>query len=152
MCTTTQVITVLDGVIHCLLGYSLSFRELPAKGAYDEEIYEGGIPRVIVLGYDRLPIQPVAPPSSDYIPGPEDPQTPPVPQDKDEREPMFVHAHDPAYVPEPIYPAYIPSEDDPEFPAEEQSLPPIDSPTAESPGICVLSPGTRGDPRGVRGE
>ncbi|GJV67979.1 hypothetical protein Tco_1483488 [Tanacetum coccineum] len=28
---------------------------------------------VIVLGYDGLPIQPVAPPSPDYIPGPEDP-------------------------------------------------------------------------------
>ncbi|GKB83143.1 hypothetical protein Tco_0950038, partial [Tanacetum coccineum] len=27
---------------------------------------------------------PVAPPSPDYIPGPEDPQTPPVPQDEDE--------------------------------------------------------------------
>ncbi|GKC59038.1 hypothetical protein Tco_1086636 [Tanacetum coccineum] len=48
-------------------------------GADDEEISEGGIPRVIVLGYDGLPIQPVAPPSPDYIPGPEDPQTPPVP-------------------------------------------------------------------------
>ncbi|GJZ16496.1 hypothetical protein Tco_0552173 [Tanacetum coccineum] len=32
-------------------------------GADDEEISEGGIPRVIVLGYDGLPIQPVAPPS-----------------------------------------------------------------------------------------
>ncbi|GJZ01527.1 hypothetical protein Tco_0519488 [Tanacetum coccineum] len=53
-------------------------------GDDDEEISEGGIPRVIVLGYDRLPIQPVAPPSPDYIPGPEDPQTPPVPQDEDE--------------------------------------------------------------------
>ncbi|GJU60310.1 hypothetical protein Tco_1238076 [Tanacetum coccineum] len=31
LCITTQVITVLDGVIHCLLGYLLSFRELPAK-------------------------------------------------------------------------------------------------------------------------
>ncbi|GKE77526.1 hypothetical protein Tco_1543646, partial [Tanacetum coccineum] len=30
-------------------------------GADDEEIPEGGIPQVIVLGYDRLPIQPVAP-------------------------------------------------------------------------------------------
>ncbi|GJX78826.1 hypothetical protein Tco_0326975 [Tanacetum coccineum] len=49
---------------------------------------QGGIPRVIVLGYDGLPIQPVAPPSPDYIPGPEDPQTPPVPQDEDEREPI----------------------------------------------------------------
>ncbi|GJT32350.1 hypothetical protein Tco_0922769 [Tanacetum coccineum] len=70
-------------------------------GADDEEISEGGIPRVIVLGYDGLPIQPVAPPSPDYIPGLEDPQTPPVPQDEDE--------------------------------TEEQPLPPVDSPTVESP-------------------
>ncbi|GKF85146.1 hypothetical protein Tco_0250044, partial [Tanacetum coccineum] len=28
----------------------------------DEEISDGGIPRVIVLGYDGLPMQPVAPP------------------------------------------------------------------------------------------
>ncbi|GKA75851.1 hypothetical protein Tco_0782229 [Tanacetum coccineum] len=108
-------------------------------GADDEEISEGGIPRVIVLGYDGLPIQPVAPPSPDYIPGPEDPQTPPVPQDEDEREPMFVQAHDPDYVPEPIYPEYIPLEDEHEFPAEEQPLPPVDSPTAESPGYVTES-------------
>ncbi|GJU67776.1 hypothetical protein Tco_1254035 [Tanacetum coccineum] len=105
----------------------------------DEEISDGGIPRVIVLGYDGLPMQPVAPPSPDYIPGPEDPQTPPVPQDEDEREPMFVHAHDPDYVPEPIYPEYIPLEDEHEFPAEEQPLPPVDSPTAESPGYVTES-------------
>ncbi|GKA78430.1 hypothetical protein Tco_0784967 [Tanacetum coccineum] len=55
-------------------------------GADDEEVSEGGIPRVIVLGYDGLPIRPVAPPSPDYIPGPENPQTPPVPQDEDEHE------------------------------------------------------------------
>ncbi|GJR42165.1 hypothetical protein Tco_1310268 [Tanacetum coccineum] len=108
-------------------------------GADDEEVSEGGIPRVIVLGYDGLPIQPVAPPSPDYIPGPEDPQTPPVPQDEDEREPMFVQAHDPDYVSEPIYPEYIPLEDDHEFPAEEQPLPPIDSPTVESPGYVTES-------------
>ncbi|GKG28863.1 hypothetical protein Tco_0416228, partial [Tanacetum coccineum] len=64
-----------------------------------------GIPRVIVLGYYGLPIRPVALPSPDYIPGPEDPHTPPVPQDEDEHE----------------------------FLAEEQPLPPVDSPTAESP-------------------
>ncbi|GJV06354.1 putative reverse transcriptase domain-containing protein [Tanacetum coccineum] len=110
-----------------------------SKGADDEEISEGGIPRVIVLGYDGLPIQPVAPPSPDYIPGPEDPQTPPVPQDEDEREPMFVQAHDPDYVPEPIYPEYIPLEDEHEFLAEEQPLPPVDSPTAESPGYVTES-------------
>ncbi|GJS36763.1 hypothetical protein Tco_0535145 [Tanacetum coccineum] len=78
-------------------------------------------------------MQPVAPPSPDYIPGPEDLQTPPVPQDEDEREPMFVQAHDPDYVPESIYLEYIPLEDEHEFPAEEQPLPPVDSPTAESP-------------------
>ncbi|GKC00788.1 hypothetical protein Tco_0986924, partial [Tanacetum coccineum] len=108
-------------------------------GADDEEISKGGIPRVIVLGYDRLQMQPVAPPSSDYIPGQEDPQTPPVPQDEDEREPMFVQEHDPDYVREPIYPEYIPFEDDHEFPAEEQPLPPVDSPTAESPRYVTES-------------
>ncbi|GJY76301.1 hypothetical protein Tco_0481417, partial [Tanacetum coccineum] len=87
-------------------------------GADDEEIPEGGIPRVIVLGYDGLPIQPVASPSPDYIPGPEDPQTPPIPQDEDECEPMF---------------------DEHEFPAEEQPLPPVDSPTAESPRYVTES-------------
>ncbi|GJS76582.1 hypothetical protein Tco_0726463 [Tanacetum coccineum] len=45
----------------------------------DEEVSDGGSPRVIVLGYDGLPMQPVAPPSPDYIPDSEDPQTPPVP-------------------------------------------------------------------------
>ncbi|GJX93065.1 hypothetical protein Tco_0347651, partial [Tanacetum coccineum] len=108
-------------------------------GTDEEEVSEGGIPRVIILGYDGLPLQPVAPPSPDFIPGPEDPQTPPVPQDEDEREPMFVQAHDPDYVPEPIYPEYIPLEDDHEFPAEEQPLPPVDSPTAESPGYVTES-------------
>ncbi|GJW82671.1 hypothetical protein Tco_0155816 [Tanacetum coccineum] len=47
-------------------------------GADDEEISEGGIPRVIILGYDRLSMQPVAPPSPDYIPGLEDLHTPPI--------------------------------------------------------------------------
>ncbi|GJV44584.1 hypothetical protein Tco_1429120 [Tanacetum coccineum] len=108
-------------------------------GADDEEICEGGIPRVIVLGYDGLPIQPVAPPSPDYVPDLEDPQTPPVPQDEDERESIFVQAYDPDYVPEPIYPEYIPLEDDHEFPAEEQPLHPVDSPTTESPGYVTES-------------
>ncbi|GKE02054.1 hypothetical protein Tco_1390037 [Tanacetum coccineum] len=101
---------------------------------------DGGIPRVIILGYDGLPLQPVAPPSPDYIHEPlENPQTLPVPQDEDEREPMFIQAHDPDYVPEPVYPEYIPLEDEHEFPAEEQPLPPIDSPTTESPGYVTES-------------
>ncbi|GKF36008.1 hypothetical protein Tco_0112766, partial [Tanacetum coccineum] len=105
----------------------------------DEEISDGGILRVIVLGYDGFPMQPVAPPSPDYILGPEDLQTPPVTQDEDEREPMFVQAHDPNYVPEPIYPEYIPLEDGHEFPAEEQPLPPVDLPTSELPRYVTES-------------
>ncbi|GJR05713.1 hypothetical protein Tco_0528697 [Tanacetum coccineum] len=52
---------------------------------------------------------------------------------------MFVHAQDPDYVPEPIYPEYIPLEDEHKFPTEEQPLPPVDSPTAESPGYITES-------------
>ncbi|GJR26475.1 hypothetical protein Tco_1102707 [Tanacetum coccineum] len=69
---------------------------------------------------------------------------------RDKREPMFVQAHDPDYVPEPIYPEYIPLEDEHEFPAEEQPLPPVDSPTAESPGYVTKSDPEE-DPKGVRG-
>ncbi|GJR22445.1 putative reverse transcriptase domain-containing protein [Tanacetum coccineum] len=49
------------------------------------EVSEGGVPRVIVYGYDGFPIQP-------------------VPQDEDEREPAFIQAHNPDFVPEPMYP------------------------------------------------
>ncbi|GJW70107.1 hypothetical protein Tco_0127024 [Tanacetum coccineum] len=58
-----------------------------------------------------------APPSLDYIPGPEEPQSPP-PLD---------------FVPEPMYPEYMPHEDE-ILPAEEQPLPAAASPTADSPG------------------
>ncbi|GJV39363.1 hypothetical protein Tco_1417803 [Tanacetum coccineum] len=107
----------------------------------DEEISDGGIPRVIVLGYDGLPMQSVALPLPNYVPCLEDLQTLPVPQDEDEREPMFVQAHDPDYVPEPIYPEHIPLKDEHEFPTEEQPLPLVDSPTAELPGyVTELDP------------
>ncbi|GKC98919.1 hypothetical protein Tco_1169194, partial [Tanacetum coccineum] len=108
------------------------FRARQSLLGVDEEISDRGPPRVIIYGYDGLPMQPVAPPSSDYIPDPEEPQTPPVPQDEDEREPMFIQPHDPDYVPELIYPEYIPLEDEHVFLVEEQPLPPVDSPTAES--------------------
>ncbi|GKB33158.1 hypothetical protein Tco_0872559 [Tanacetum coccineum] len=42
-------------------------------------------------------------------------------------------------MPEPIYPEYIPLEDEHNFLAEEQPLPPVDSPTAESPGYNTES-------------
>ncbi|GKB33935.1 hypothetical protein Tco_0873336, partial [Tanacetum coccineum] len=94
------------------------------QGADDEEKSKRGIPWVIVLGYDGLPMQPVALPSPDYIPGPEDPQTPPVPQDEDEREPMFDENED--------------EEDEDE---EEEHLAPADSvvvvPTDEPTSISL---------------
>ncbi|GJT92063.1 hypothetical protein Tco_1080908 [Tanacetum coccineum] len=60
-------------------------------------------------------------------------------RDEDEREPIFIQPHDHDYMPEPIYPEYIPLKDDHVFPVEEQPLPPIDSPTAESPGYVAES-------------
>ncbi|GKF70733.1 hypothetical protein Tco_0203790, partial [Tanacetum coccineum] len=66
-------------------------------------------------------------------------ETPPVPQDEDEREPMFIQLHDPDYVLEPIYPEYIPLEDEHEFSVEEQPLPLVVLPIAESPGYVVES-------------
>nr|GEV92802.1 reverse transcriptase domain-containing protein [Tanacetum cinerariifolium] len=41
-----------------------------------EDSAETGPPRAIIYGYDGLPIQPVAPPFSDYVPGPEHPPSP----------------------------------------------------------------------------
>nr|GEX44709.1 hypothetical protein [Tanacetum cinerariifolium] len=107
----------------------------------DEELSDRGTSRVIVNGYDGLPIQPVAPPSPDYIPGPEEPQTPPVPQDKDKRKPMFIQPHDPDYVPEPMYPEYIPLKGEHVLSVKEQPLPLVDTPTTESPGyVAELDP------------
>ncbi|GKF63010.1 hypothetical protein Tco_0183064, partial [Tanacetum coccineum] len=51
----------------------------------------------------------------------------PVPQDEDEREPRFIEVHDTDFMPEHV------------FPAKEQPLPPVDSPTAESPGYIAES-------------
>ncbi|GJZ90641.1 hypothetical protein Tco_0662568 [Tanacetum coccineum] len=65
---------------------------------------------------------PEVPPSPDYIPGPEEPQSPP-PLD---------------FVPEPMYPEYMPQEDE-ILPAEEQPLPAAASPTADSPGYIPES-------------
>nr|GEY85426.1 putative reverse transcriptase domain-containing protein [Tanacetum cinerariifolium] len=65
--------------------------------------------------------------------GPKEPQTPPAPQDEDEHDPMFIQPYDPDFMPAPIYPEYIPLEDEHIFLAEEQPLPPVVSPTAESP-------------------
>ncbi|GKE75304.1 hypothetical protein Tco_1537345, partial [Tanacetum coccineum] len=88
---------------------------------------------------DSEPGRSVAPPSPDYIPGPEEPQTPPVSQDEDACEPVFIQPHGHDYVTEPMYPEYIPLEDEHVFSAEEQPLPPVVSPTVESPGYVTKS-------------
>nr|GEY01469.1 retrovirus-related Pol polyprotein from transposon TNT 1-94 [Tanacetum cinerariifolium] len=104
-----------------------------------EELSDGGSPRVIVYGYNGLPMLTVSLPSPDYEPGPEEPQTPPAPQDEDEHKPMFIQPHDPDFMPEPIYPEYIPLEEEHVLLAEEQPLPPVVSPTAESPKYVAES-------------
>nr|GFB76973.1 hypothetical protein [Tanacetum cinerariifolium] len=60
-----------------------------------------------------------APPSPDYIPGPEAPPSP-------------------NYIPGPNYPEYLPPAND-MLPAEEQPLPAAVSPTAKSPGYTTES-------------
>ncbi|GKF74224.1 hypothetical protein Tco_0220556 [Tanacetum coccineum] len=63
-----------------------------------------------------------APSSPDYIPGPEEPQSP----------------HPLNFVPESMYPEYMPLEDE-ILPVEEQPLPAATSPTADSPGYVPKS-------------
>nr|GEY98635.1 hypothetical protein [Tanacetum cinerariifolium] len=79
--------------------------------------------------YNGLPIQLVAPPSPDYVPGPEHPPSPDyVPGPKHPPSPVEI-----PYVPEPEYPKYLAPSDD-EASLEDQPLPADASPTATSPG------------------
>ncbi|GKE78316.1 hypothetical protein Tco_1544436, partial [Tanacetum coccineum] len=85
-------------------------------------------PRVIVYGYDGLPMQSVAPPSLNYVLGPEHPPSPdyvPGP----EHPPSLVEA---PYVHELEYPEYL-APSDAEAPLEDQPLPINASHTALSP-------------------
>nr|GEW38915.1 putative reverse transcriptase domain-containing protein [Tanacetum cinerariifolium] len=88
-------------------------------------------------GVDGPPVMPEDPyayvvaafqaiPPPDYVPGPEEPK---------QARPLPVYI---PYVPEPVYPEYIPPEDD-IFPAEEPPLPAAASPTADSPGYILKS-------------
>nr|GEV95038.1 hypothetical protein [Tanacetum cinerariifolium] len=101
---------------------------------YEEDSAETGPPRVIVYGYDGLPIQPVAPPSPDYVPGPEHPQSPDY-MSSPEHPPSPIEI---LYVPEPKYPEYLAPSDD-EAPLEDQPLPADASPIAASQDYVVDS-------------
>ncbi|GKF38999.1 hypothetical protein Tco_0119060, partial [Tanacetum coccineum] len=105
-----------------------------SQGGYFRELSDGGSPRVIVYGYDGLPMQPVAPPSPDYRPGPEHPPSPDfMPGPEHPPAPVEV-----SYVPEPEYPQYLVSSNA-EAPLEDQPLPADASPTALSPGYVADS-------------
>ncbi|GJX25890.1 hypothetical protein Tco_0232186 [Tanacetum coccineum] len=96
-------------------------------------------------GFDGPPIMPEDPyayimaayevtPSPDYIPGPEVPPSPDYilgPEEPQSSPPLD-------FVPEPMYPEYMPQEDE-ILPAEEQPLPVAASPTADLPGYVPES-------------
>ncbi|GJR77516.1 hypothetical protein Tco_0089881 [Tanacetum coccineum] len=106
----------------------------PLRFGGDEELSDGGSSRVIVYGDDGLPMQPVASPSPDYVPGPEHLTSPDYVHDP-EHPPLPVGV---PYVPEPEYPEYlVPS--DAEAPLEDQPLPADASPTTLSPGYVADS-------------
>ncbi|GKA76188.1 reverse transcriptase domain-containing protein [Tanacetum coccineum] len=74
------------------------------------------------------------PPSPDYIPGPEVPPSPDyIPGLEEPQSPLPLD-----FVPEPMYPEYIPQEDE-ILPAKEQPLPAAASPTTDSPGYVPES-------------
>nr|GEY04268.1 hypothetical protein [Tanacetum cinerariifolium] len=100
----------------------------------NEKLSDEGSPRVIVYGYDGLSMQPVAPPSPEYVPGPEHPPSPDFVLGP-EHPPFPVYV---PYLPEPEYPEYL-VPFDAEAPLEDQPLPVDASPTALSPGYVADS-------------
>ncbi|GKA36154.1 hypothetical protein Tco_0722645 [Tanacetum coccineum] len=98
----------------------------------NEEPSDRGPPRVIIYGYDGLPMQPIAPPYPDYVPGPEHPPSPDyVPGPEHLPSPIDV-----PYAPEPEYPEYL-APSDAETPLEDQPLLADASPTTLSPGYVA---------------
>ncbi|GJV24391.1 hypothetical protein Tco_1377086, partial [Tanacetum coccineum] len=77
------------------------------EGSNEESAYAGS-PGVIVYGYDGLLMHPVAPPSPDYVPGPEHPPSPDYVPDP-EHPPLTVYVPEP----DPILKLYV-ADSDPE--------------------------------------
>ncbi|GJV22586.1 hypothetical protein Tco_1371606 [Tanacetum coccineum] len=85
---------------------TLSLAE-PSGEADDEEVIEEGISTGHVLGYENSRY--AMPHHHRITSGPEDHRTPPGSSGtRNEHEAYVVQAHDPDYVPKPIYPEYIP--------------------------------------------
>nr|GEY17042.1 hypothetical protein [Tanacetum cinerariifolium] len=107
---------------------------------------------VIVNGYYGMPMDPLdpyvqlvieAPPSPDYIPGPEAPPSPDyIPRPKAPPSPDYIPGPEAPpsqdYIPGPKYPEYLSPADD-VLPAKEQPLPAAVLPTAELPGYITES-------------
>ncbi|GKC42105.1 hypothetical protein Tco_1059827, partial [Tanacetum coccineum] len=85
---------------------------------------DAGSPGVVVYGYDELPMHPVdpyvkaalqAPPSPDYVPGPEHPPSPDYVPGPEEPKQAPLSSD---YIPEPEYPEYLedPEEDSANYP------------------------------------
>nr|GEZ07659.1 reverse transcriptase domain-containing protein [Tanacetum cinerariifolium] len=109
---------------------------------YGVDSAETGPSRVIVYRYDGLPIQLVAPPSLDYVSGPEHPPSPdyvPGP----EHPPSLVEI---PYVPKPEYLEYLEPSND-EAPLEDQPLPADASLITASPDY-VADSDPKEDPEG----
>nr|GEW97070.1 hypothetical protein [Tanacetum cinerariifolium] len=101
---------------------------------YKEDSAETGPLRVIVYGYDALPIQLVAPPSPNYMPCLEHPSSPNyLPGPEHPPSPIEI-----PYVLEQEYPKYLASSDD-VAPLEDQPLPTDASPIAASPDYVADS-------------
>nr|GEU92444.1 hypothetical protein [Tanacetum cinerariifolium] len=114
--------------VSSVVTYTSVYTDFEPWRYYGEVSAEKGPPRVIVYEYDGLLIQPVAPPSPDYVPGPEHLPSP-------NYVPGLEHPHSPIeipYVPELEYPEYLAPSDD-EEPLEDQPLPTDASPIAASP-------------------
>ncbi|GKF47626.1 hypothetical protein Tco_0137428, partial [Tanacetum coccineum] len=80
----------------------------------DEDLSDEGSPRVIVYGYDGLPMQSVSPPSLDYVLGPEHPPSPNyVPGPEHPPSPVETLVPDPDRDPEED-----PEEDHVDYPAD----------------------------------
>ncbi|GKF82801.1 hypothetical protein Tco_0244457, partial [Tanacetum coccineum] len=86
-----------------------------------EEPSNAGSPGVVVYGYDRLPMHPVDPSSSNYVSGPEEPEQ---------------ALPSPDYVPGPEYLEYLASSDV-EIPVKDQPHVADASPTALSSGYIA---------------
>ncbi|GJT55034.1 hypothetical protein Tco_0990088 [Tanacetum coccineum] len=108
-----------SGVTHTEISVRLrTYSDVGFTGVLGPE--HEGLPWMLDDPYVQVALQ--ASPSPDYIPGPEEPQSPPLP----------------AFITEPVYLEYMPQEDE-VFLAEEQPLHAAALPTAQSPNYVPES-------------